>query len=169
MAETATGNCPTVRRGRRSAANSRSHSRPRAISACTACAWWASPKERETALGDKSRRSRVLAESKNPIPLRPNSPELFILARARDEAHRFANRGRKKGREAPARFASELESIPGVVPRRQGAAHTLGSLQGIRDATDEQILAVPGVTKKQLSALRSWFAVTDAMKNQVTS
>jgi excinuclease ABC subunit C len=126
-------------------------------------------KERETALGDKLVDRVYLPNQKNPIPLRPNSPELFILARARDEAHRFANRGRKKvGKRR--RFASELESIPGVGPKtRKALLTTLGSLQGIRDATDEQILAVPGVTKKQLSALRGWFAVTDAMKNQVTS
>ncbi|HEY6559673.1 MAG TPA: excinuclease ABC subunit UvrC [Polyangiaceae bacterium] len=126
-------------------------------------------KERETALGDKLVDRVYLPNQKNPIPLRPNSPELFILARARDEAHRFANRGRKKvGKRR--RIASELESIPGVGPKtRKALLTTLGSLQGIRDATDEQILAVPGVTKKQLSALRSWFAVTAAMKNQAMS
>ncbi len=126
-------------------------------------------KERETALGDKLVDRVYLPNQKNPIPLRPNSPELFILARARDEAHRFANRGRKKvGKRR--RIASELESIPGVGPKtRKALLTTLGSLQGIRDATDEQILAVPGVTKKQLSALRSWFAVAEAMKNSATS
>ncbi|HMJ15763.1 MAG TPA: excinuclease ABC subunit UvrC [Polyangiaceae bacterium] len=122
-------------------------------------------KERETAIGDKLVDRVYLPNQKNPIPLRPNSPELFILARARDEAHRFANRGRKKvGKRR--RIASELEAIPGVGPKtRKALLTTLGSLQGIREASDEQILAVPGVTKRQLAALRSWFAVTDAMKN----
>jgi hypothetical protein len=34
---------------------------------------------------------------------------------------------------------------------------TLGSLAAVRTASDEVILAVPGVSKKHLSALRAWF------------
>jgi excinuclease ABC subunit C len=115
-------------------------------------------KERETALGDKLVDRVYLPNQKNPIPLRANSPELFLLARARDEAHRFANRGRKKvGKRR--RIASELDSVPGIGPKtRKALLSTLGSLQGIRDASDEQILAVNGVTRRQLSALRDWFA-----------
>ena len=52
-------------------------------------------------LGEKLVDRVYLPGQKNPIPLRPNSPELFLLAMARDEAHRFANRGRKQNRQAP--------------------------------------------------------------------
>jgi excinuclease ABC subunit C len=90
--------------------------------------------------------------------LRPNSPELFLLARARDEAHRFSNRGRKKvGKKR--RLASELDQVPGIGPKtRVALLKTLGSLSAVRNASDEVILAVPGVSKKHLSALRAWFA-----------
>jgi excinuclease ABC subunit C len=112
-------------------------------------------KERENALGDKVVDRVYLPGQKNPIPLRPQSPELFILARARDEAHRFANRGRKKvGKRR--RIASELDKVRGIGEKtRKALLTTLGSVAAIRAASDEEILAVPGVTKKQLQALRA--------------
>jgi len=115
-------------------------------------------KEKENVLGDKLVDRVYLPGQKNPIPLRPNSPELFLLARARDEAHRFSNRGRKKvGKKR--RLGSELDQVPGIGPKtRVALLKTLGSLAAVRSASDEMILAVPGVTKKHLSALRAWFA-----------
>ena len=115
-------------------------------------------KEKENVLGDKLVDRVYLPGQKNPIPLRPNSPELFLLARARDEAHRFSNRGRKKvGKKR--RLASELDQVPGIGPKtRVTLLKTLGSVSALRTASDEAILAVPGVSKKHLSALRAWFA-----------
>jgi excinuclease ABC subunit C len=111
-------------------------------------------KEKENVLGDKLVDRVYLPGQKNPIPLRPNSPELFLLARARDEAHRFSNRGRTKvGKRR--RFESELDSIAGIGPKtRTALLKTLGSVAALRAASDEQILAVPGVTQRHLQALR---------------
>jgi excinuclease ABC subunit C len=115
-------------------------------------------KEKENVLGDKLVDRVYLPGQKNPIPLRPNSPELFLLARARDEAHRFSNRGRKKvGKKR--RLGSELDQVPGIGPKtRVALLKTLGSVAALRGASDEAILAVPGVSKKHLGALRAWFA-----------
>lgn len=112
-------------------------------------------KERETPLGEKLVDRVYLPGQKNPVNLRPNSPELFILARARDEAHRFANRGRKKvGKRR--RLESELDRVPGIGPKTRKALLTaLGSLAGVRQASDEVILAIPGITKRHLAALRA--------------
>jgi excinuclease ABC subunit C len=114
-------------------------------------------KEKENVLGEKLVDRVYLPGQKNPIPLRPNSPELFLLARARDEAHRFSNRGRKKvGKRR--RMASALDEIPGIGPKtRVALLKTLGSVEALPAASDEVILAVPGVNKKQLAALRAWF------------
>src|SRR5882724_2341672 len=114
-------------------------------------------KEKENVLGEKLVDRVYLPGQKNPIPLRPNSPELFLLARARDEAHRFSNRGRKKvGKKR--RLSSELDQIPGIGPKtRVALLKTLGSVSAVRSATDEAILAVSGVSKKTLQALREWF------------
>jgi excinuclease ABC subunit C len=114
-------------------------------------------KERETGRGDKLVDRVYLPGQKNPIPLRPNSAELFLLAKVRDEAHRFANRGRKRvGKRR--RIASELDSIPGIGPKtRVALLSSLGSVAGVRDASDQEILAVTGVTRRHLAALRSHF------------
>jgi excinuclease ABC subunit C len=120
-------------------------------------------KEKENVIGDKLTDRVYLPGQKNPIPLRPNSPELFLLARARDEAHRFSNRGRTKvGKRR--RFESELDTIVGIGPKtRTSLLKTLGSLAAIREATDAAILAVPGVSERHLRALREAFA-TAAVK-----
>ena len=112
-------------------------------------------KERESVLGEKFVDRVYLPGQKNPVPLRPNSAELFLLAVARDEAHRFANRGRKQTGKRR-RFESELDPIPGIGEKTRKALLTaLGSVEALRSATDDQILAVPGITRKQLTALRS--------------
>ena len=53
-------------------------------------------KERENLAGEKMVDRVYLPGQKNGIPLRSTSAALFFLARARDEAHRFANHARKK-------------------------------------------------------------------------
>ena len=123
-------------------------------------------KEKENALGEKMVDRVYLPGQKNPIPLRPNSPELFLLARARDEAHRFSNRGRKKvGKKR--RLGSELEQVPGIGPKtRVALLKNLGSLSAVRSASDDAILAVPGVSKKHLGALRQWFEQSASSESQ---
>ncbi|MEZ4225429.1 MAG: excinuclease ABC subunit UvrC [Polyangiaceae bacterium] len=118
-------------------------------------------KERETPLGEKLVDRVYLPGQKNPVSLRANSPELFLLTRARDEAHRFSNRGRKKAGKRR-RFESELDQIRGIGAKTRKALLThLGSLEGVRAASDEAILAVPGVTRRQLDALRKHFAANE--------
>jgi excinuclease ABC subunit C len=121
-------------------------------------------KERESELGDKLVDRVYLPGQKNPIPLRPNSPELFLLAFARDEAHRFANRGRRSTGKRR-RFESALDRVRGVGPKTKKALLTeLGSVEALRSAPDERILAVPGVTKRHLEAVRRWLAEGDPME-----
>jgi excinuclease ABC subunit C len=111
-------------------------------------------KERETQTGEKLVDRVYLPGQKNGIPLRSTSSALFFLARARDEAHRFANHARKRLGKAR-RLRSEVEDIPGLGTTVQKALlRELGSLEALRRATDEQILAVTGVKKRHLTALR---------------
>ena len=111
-------------------------------------------KERETVTGEKMVDRVYLPGQKNGIPLRSTSSALFFLARARDEAHRFANHARKKLGKAR-RLRSEVEDIPGLGgAARKALLRELGSMEALREATDEQILAVTGVTRRHLTALR---------------
>jgi excinuclease ABC subunit C len=115
-------------------------------------------KERESELGEKLVDRVYLPGQKNPVPLRPNSPELFMLALARDEAHRFANRGRKQTGKRR-RFDSALDHVKGLGEKAKKALLTqLGSIDAIRAATDEQLLTVPGVSRRHVDALRRWAA-----------
>src|SRR2546421_7260453 len=85
-----------------------------------------------------------LPGQKNPIVLRQNTGELFLLARLRDEAHRFAITYHRKLRRER-NFRSVLEEIPGIGDKRKRAllAH-FGSLRRIRSATTDEIAQVEG-------------------------
>jgi excinuclease ABC subunit C len=111
-------------------------------------------KERETVTGEKMVDRVYLPGQKNGIPLRSTSSALFFLSRARDEAHRFANHARKKLGKSR-RLRSEIEDIPGLGAEvKKTLLRELGSMAGVREATDERILAVTGVTRRHLTALR---------------
>lgn len=110
-------------------------------------------KERENVTGEKVVERVYLPGQKNGIPLRPGSTALFFLARARDEAHRFANHARERlGKRG--RLRSELDDISGLGAANKVLLRELGSLAAVKAASDAQILAVPGITKRHLTALR---------------
>ncbi len=85
-----------------------------------------------------------LPGQKNPVVLRQNTGELFLLARLRDEAHRFAITYHRKLRRER-NFRSVLEEIPGIGDKRKRAllAH-FGSLRRIRAASAQEIAQVEG-------------------------
>jgi len=84
---------------------------------------------------------------KNPVVLRENSTALFLLQRVRDEAHRFANTYHRKLR-ARARLRSALDTIDGVGPtRRRALLRELGSVRKVREASEEELMRVPGVSR----------------------
>ena len=114
-------------------------------------------KERET-LGGETLVDRVyLPGQKNPVPLRSTTTSLFLLARLRDEAHRFSNRARMRiGKKR--RFHSPLDDVKGLGPRTKKAILThLGGVPAIQAADDATLLAIPGVTAKHVRALRGAF------------
>jgi excinuclease ABC subunit C len=114
-------------------------------------------KEKERPMSEKVVDRVYLPGQKNPISLRANSAELFILAHARDEAHRFANRGRKRAGKKR-RFESALDKVPGVgVKTRTALLTKFGSIAAIRAAGDDELRAA-GLKAKQISALRATLA-----------
>ncbi len=115
-------------------------------------------KEREDVSGDRKPDRVFLPRTKDPIRLRDNTAELFVLSRIRDEAHRFAVAFHQKLREKRT-IRSQLQDIPGIGPRRQQALlRTLGSVRRIRIASREELLAVPGMTEAAVDAVRHFFA-----------
>ena len=60
------------------------------------------------------------------------------------------------------RFASRLDDVPGIGPKTRTALLTaLGSVDGIRRASDLDVLAVRGVSRKHLDALRKYLGRED--------
>src|SRR6185295_10090781 len=106
---------------------------------------------------------------KDSIPLRQNSPELYVLARIRDEAHRFANTFHRD-RRSKATLRSELDQIPGIgATRRQRLLKHFGSVRAIRQATVEDLAKAPGMNKKAAEQVAKYFADVAAAEADIAS
>jgi excinuclease ABC subunit C len=120
------------------------------------------PEASETAAADapaEKRPDRVfLPHAKDAIPIRPNSAEMFILQHLRDEAHRFAVRFHR-GQRRRLTLRSALAAIPGIGPGRQRLLlRHFGSLKKIREASLEDLAAVPGLSRKTAEAVYAHWA-----------
>ncbi len=99
--------------------------------------------------------------AKDPIALRQNSPELYVLARIRDEAHRFANTFHRDRRDRAA-LRSELDDIPGIgATRRQKLLKHFGSVRAIRGAAAAELAKAPGMTGVAAQAIVAYFQSRD--------
>jgi excinuclease ABC subunit C len=86
-----------------------------------------------------------LAGREAPLILEADSAALRLIQRVRDEAHRFAIAGHRKAR-ARTRLESFLEEIPGLGPaRRRELLKSFGGLQGVRQASVEDLAKVRGI------------------------
>jgi len=83
-----------------------------------------------------------------PLLLDHSTPELQLLQRVRDEAHRFAITHHRSRRDR-AMTTSLLDELPGVGPARKRAllAH-FGSPDAVISASREELQAVPGLPAK---------------------
>jgi excinuclease ABC subunit C len=107
------------------------------------------------ARGEKDERI-FLPGRKNPILLRPNAPATHLVQRIRDEAHRFAITYHRKLR-GKAFTASKLDQIIGVGEiTRTKLLQEFGSVDGIAQATDEQLHAA-GLTAETILKIRTTF------------
>ena len=89
----------------------------------------------------------VLPDREESLLLDRASPALHMIQRLRDEAHRFAitHHRQLRGRHS---VASALETIPGVGDKRRRALLThFKSVEALREASLEEIAAVPGMNR----------------------
>src|SRR5215208_4333499 len=83
-----------------------------------------------------------------PVRMAHDTPELQLLQRVRDEAHRFAITHHRIRRDK-AMTESIMDDLPGVGPNRKRALLLhFGSPEAVLGATREQLEAVPGVPAK---------------------
>lgn len=82
-----------------------------------------------------------------PVVLPSGSSSLYLVKRVRDEAHRFAIEYHRKLR-GKAMKASVLDEIAGIGPKRKKALmREFGSAKRLREATVDEIAAVPGIPR----------------------
>lgn len=97
----------------------------------------------------------------DPYILPRNSEGLYLLQRIRDEAHRFAitfHRSKRSKRMT----ASVLDGVPGLGERRRSALVThFGSVAKLKQATVEEITAVPGIGTATARAVLTALGVPD--------
>lgn len=87
-----------------------------------------------------------------PIELARHSPARLLLERIRDEAHRFAITYHRKER---GKLRSQIDSIPGVGDKkRKDLLRRFGSVAGLREASVEEIAAVPGIGPELAARIR---------------
>jgi excinuclease ABC subunit C len=85
---------------------------------------------------------------REPLRLAHDTPELQLLQRVRDEAHRFAIEFHR-GKRDKAMTHSVLDELPGVGPaRKRSILQHFGSPERFLRASREELEAVPGLPGK---------------------
>ena len=98
----------------------------------------------------------------NPILLNPSSRGLLLLQRIRDESHRFAIEFQRELR-SKINMTSILEELPGIGPtKRRALLKTLGSLRAVRNASAEELSAVPSISIRDADQIRGFFDALSA-------
>ncbi len=89
----------------------------------------------------------------DPVILPRTSEALYLLQRVRDEAHRFAIRYHREKRGKRVQ-ASALDGVPGLGQARKTALiKHFGSVKKLKQASVEEIAAVPGFGKRTAEAV----------------
>jgi len=105
--------------------------------------------------GERKYERIYLPGRRTPLALPPDSPETYLLARVRDEAHRFAIEYHRRLR-AKRTVRSELDEIPGLGPKRRTALlRAFGSASGVREAGAEELRAA-GMPENVIHEILAW-------------
>ncbi len=106
--------------------------------------------------GEQTKPERVFRPGRRtPIVLPSDAPETYLLARVRDEAHRFAIEYHRRLRSKRT-VRSELDDIAGLGPKRRTALlRAFGSAAGVR-AADADDLRAAGMPAPVVAAILEW-------------
>jgi len=103
---------------------------------------------------------------KNPVYLSRWPDVLFLLQRARDEAHRFAVTYHRKVKHKRD-FQSELDAIPGIGPfKKKALLKFFGDIKKIREAPVEELQKVSGIGGKRAEKICAFFRKRAEAENQ---
>jgi excinuclease ABC subunit C len=97
----------------------------------------------------------------NPVNFASDRDVLLFLQRIRDEAHRFAISFHRQKRKERA-MLSTLDDIPGIGPKRKEALlRHFGGLNAIREATLDELSAVPRMNRAAAKAVSDNLGAAD--------
>ena len=106
---------------------------------------------------DDNHRTRGLYYQNEEIAIDPHSEGFKLITRIQDEAHRFAIEYHRSLR-SKSQVKSVLDDIPGIGEvRRKALMRHFKSIEDIRDADIEQLLAVDGIGRPQAEAIYEFF------------
>ena len=94
-----------------------------------------------------------LPGEEDPVILPRNSEGMYLLQRARDEAHDFAIRFHRSKR-SKGMIVSELDAVPGLGPsRRTALIKHFGSVRLLKKAGPDEIAEVPGIGRRTAESI----------------
>lgn len=106
---------------------------------------------------DDNHRTRGLYYNNREIPIDRSGEGFKLITRIQDEAHRFAIEYHRSLRSKE-QVHSILDDIPGIGPtRRKALMKGFPSLDAIKSATKEQLLALPSMNEKAAEAVYVFF------------
>lgn len=114
---------------------------------------------------NKKQEDFYIPQRKNPIHFARQSRELKLLQNIRDESHRFAIAYHRHLRDKKI-TASWLDHIKGIGPKKKATLlKKFGSPQKIAQASDEDLLSVPGLTLKLIQKIKEQKQVDETLSN----
>ncbi len=116
-------------------------------------------KEKVRSGGQARRKTHGLEDSvylpgrKNPLALKPGSPELLFLQHVRDSVHNFAIGRHRRARRKTA-LSGELLRLQGVGPKTARLLwEHFPNVQAMAEASETALAAIPGIGKKKAAML----------------
>ena len=121
-------------------------------------------KSRPQERGGRSPERFFLPGRSNPVILAQNAPVVHLMARIRDEAHRFAITYHRS-RRGKGTIRSTLTDIPGIGPKlAKKLLNRFGSLARIRELPATEIADVPGINNRLAQVVQQHLRKTPAAK-----
>ena len=106
---------------------------------------------------DSKHRTRAITTSGEEIEIKSNRRVFSFITSIQDEVHRYTIGYHKKLRSKRVR-TSELTKIPGIGDKRAlKILKTFGSIKRISEASSEELMLIPGITKSVAEGIYNYF------------